>query len=151
MRTQIAFALAAASAAAVPATQVTCDAYYNTNFALGWTCVSGKELTEVEDVETSCTNTNAALATSGTIESGWDTACKKDDGTTWFAPTAIVGTVELCDAYKLVFTTLDADWVATDAEKKTFAWATACGGVDGATSMTTFGVAIVAAIAALAF
>lgn len=176
MRTQIAFALAAASAAATAAEdtaaalrQTTCNAYSFTSKGLGWTCTSGKAAVVAVDavvatdaveevvavaaapaVPTSCVTTNAALTNAADIEAAWDVACKKADGT-WFTPAEIKGTQELCDVYTAAKKVLKDDWVATDAEKKTTEWAYACAGLDGATSMTTFGVAIVAAIAALAF
>ena len=46
---------------------------------------------------------------------------------------------------------VDADYVVTAEDKKTLAWAVACNGLDAATSVTAFGAAVVAAIAALAF
>ena len=45
----------------------------------------------------------------------------------------------------------DPDWVLSDEDKKTFDWAFACAGLDGASALTAFGAAVVAAVAALAF
>ena len=124
MRTQIAFALAAASAAATAAEdtaaalrQTTCDGYSFQNKADGWTCTSGKAAVEevkaveaadgVEEVvavaaapavPTSCVNTNAALTNAADIVTNWDLACKKAGGT-WFTPAEIKGTQESCEVY----------------------------------------------------
>ena len=66
-------------------------------------------------------------------------------------PVAPVGTQELCDAWTEVKLAADPDWVLSDEDKKTFDWAVACAGLDGASALTAFGAAVVAAVAALAF
>ena len=62
-----------------------------------------------------------------------------------------MGTQAKCDAWLAEKVKANADYVVTDADKKKLDWAEACNGLDGATSLTAFSAAVIAAIAALAF
>ena len=151
MRTVALAAIAAAANATTDAEQQTaCNAYLWGLEQAGWTCVAATATPKVF----TCTNTDTALnATSGTVDStsaAWVEACVTDGGDV-LAPAAIKGTTEKCDAWLAAKVKANADYVLTAADKKTIEWATACNGLDGATSLTAFGAAVIAAIAALAF
>ena len=151
MRTVALAAIAAAANATTDAEQQTaCNAYLWGLEQAGWTCTADADDAKVF----ACTNTDTALnATSNTVDStsaSWVEACVTDGGDV-LAPKAIKGTTEKCDAWLAAKVTANADYVLTAADKKTLAWAQACNGLDGATSLTAFGAAVIAAIAALAF
>merc|ERR1711994_502439 len=144
-------ALAVFAAATTDAEQQTaCNAYLWGLEQAGWTCTADATDAKVF----ACTNTDTALnTTSNTVDStsaSWVEACVTDGGDV-LAPKAIKGTTEKCDAWLAAKVKVNADYVVTAADKKTLEWATACNGLDGAASLTAFGDAVVAAIAALAF
>merc|ERR1712038_1418779 len=124
MRTVALAVFAAAANATTDAEQQTaCNAYLWGLEQAGWTCTA--DATDAKKF--GCTNTDTALnATSNTVDS---------TSASWVAAKVAA----------------NADYVLTAADKKTLEWATACNGLDGAASLTAFGAAVVAAIAALAF
>ena len=144
------FAAAAnADAAADALTHDLCDGYLWGLEVADWTCEADA------DVATTwtCENGTDAALLSTTVDStsaAWKLMCTLDDGTL-ISPEQIVGTEALCTAYEEAKVAADADWVLTDAEKATIEWVTACGGLGGASALTAFGAAVVAAFAALAF
>ena len=151
MRTVALAAIAAAANAITDAEQQTaCNAYLWGLEQAGWTCTADA----ADAKKFGCTNTDTSLnATSGTVDStsdAWEEACVTDGGDV-LAPKAIKGTTEKCDAWLAAKVKANADYVVTAADKMTIGWAEACNGLDGAASLTAFGAAVVAAIAALAF
>ena len=158
MRT-IALALAAAGVQALTAeeekaaAQTTCNAYYWGLQQAGWTCAEETD----NDGVWKCTNSKTGsenLPSSGvdSTSNAWQSACTTATTDVDVEPVAIVGTDALCEAwYTAKQGSATEAYVATVADKATIEYATACAGVDGATGVTAFGVAIVAALAALAF
>ena len=158
MRT-IALALAAAAVQAVTpeeekaAAQTACNGYYWGLQQAGWTCAEETD----NDGVWKCTNSKAGsenLPSSGvdSTSNDWQTACTTATTDVDVEPIVIVGTDDLCDAwYTAKQGTATEAYVATAADKAKLDYAVACAGVDGATGVTAFGVAIVAALAALAF
>ena len=128
--------------------QDVCNAYLWGLQVLDWTCTE----TDTANIWTCENGTDATLQSSSVDNNsvGWETACTKSDGT-WISPKQIKGTEALCDAYEAAALEADANRVLTDAEKETIEWVTACGGLDGASALTAFGAAVIAAVAALAF
>ena len=143
------FAAAANADAAADAIQAaTCDGWLWGLEILGWTCTADATVATTW----TCVNTDTALdgTTVDSSSSAWGDACTLADGTK-ISPEPIVGTQELCDAWKEAQVALDANWVEDAADRETLEWAVACGGLDGASALTAFGAAVVAAVAALAF
>ena len=158
MRT-IALALAAAGVQALTAeeekaaAQTSCNAYYWTIQQAGWTCSEDPQ----NDGDWVCSNdkegsTQLPSTDVDSTSSGWQQACTTATTDVDVEPVAIVGTEALCDAwYAAKQGTATDPYVATAADKAKLDYVTACAGVDGATGVTAFGVAIVAALAALAY
>lgn len=143
------FAAAANADAAADALQeAVCDGYLWGLELLGWTCTADASVATTWTCENTDTTMDGASVDS--TSNVWATACTLADGTK-ISPEPIVGTQELCDAWTQAQIDADANWVIDAADKETLEWAVACGGLDGASALTAFGAAVVAAVAALAF
>ena len=128
--------------------QDVCNAYLWGLQVLDWECTE----TDTANIWT-CENSADSTLQSSSVDNtsaGWELACTVSDGT-WISPKQIKGTEALCDAYEAAAIEANADWVLTETEKATIEWVTACGGLDGASALTAFGAAVIAAVAALAF
>ena len=146
MRTQIA-AILAAAAAAQATTQAGCDGAEFAALTAGIDCTQDADtnaFTCVDDGTADVANTAAELTTAATV---MDAACGALSPADFASATQAT-----CTTYKdSLVDDAGAAREPTVAEYASIEYAYACWGVEGATSVTAFGAAIVAAIAALAF